>query len=185
MFTTRCSGAGRTTFLLGSAANADAQNANISTTLAQRTGEPHRRLNLFSIRMPYRDSVSNFAQAYLEAIHDKETTLLAFGAIAKITCGNGRSNVSASIQHALCFIVSRMHLSNPSIQLVNYCTSSKIEIGPTIGAALCARICARMSPILLTLGKAAKICDYGTFTQLNRQRFDQRCKARKSPKLQF
>jgi hypothetical protein len=53
--------------LLGSAANVDAQNANVSTTLAQRTDEPHRRLNLFSIRMPYRDSVSNFAQAYLEA----------------------------------------------------------------------------------------------------------------------
>jgi hypothetical protein len=27
--------------------------------------------------MPYRDSVSNFAQAYLEAIQDKETRLLA------------------------------------------------------------------------------------------------------------
>jgi hypothetical protein len=65
---TRCGCADSTTFLLGSAANADAQNANMSTTLAQRTDEPHRRLNLFSIRMQYRDSVSNFAQAYLEAI---------------------------------------------------------------------------------------------------------------------
>jgi 1,2-diacylglycerol 3-alpha-glucosyltransferase len=52
--------------LLGSAANADAQNANVSPTLAQRTDEPHRRLNLLSIRMPYRDSVSDFAQAYLD-----------------------------------------------------------------------------------------------------------------------
>jgi hypothetical protein len=74
---TRCDCAGSTTFLLGSAANADAQNANVSTTLAHRTDEPHRRLNLFSIRMPYRDSVSDFAQAYLEAIQDKETTLSA------------------------------------------------------------------------------------------------------------
>jgi hypothetical protein len=79
---TRCGCAGSTTFLLGSAANADAQNANVSTTLAQRTNEPHRRPNLFSIRMPYRDSVSNFAQAYLEAIQDKETTL----SVLRITC---------------------------------------------------------------------------------------------------
>jgi len=50
---TRCGCAGSTTFLLGSAANADAQNANVSTTLAHRTDEPHRRLNLFSILMPW------------------------------------------------------------------------------------------------------------------------------------
>jgi hypothetical protein len=58
--------------LLGSAANADAQNANVSTTLAQRIDEPDRRLNPLSIRMPYRDSVSNFAQPYLEDIQDKK-----------------------------------------------------------------------------------------------------------------
>jgi hypothetical protein len=46
---TRCGCAGRTTFLLESAANADAQNASVSTTLAHRTDEPHKRLNLFSI----------------------------------------------------------------------------------------------------------------------------------------
>jgi hypothetical protein len=74
---TRCDCAWRTTFLLGSAANADAQNANVSTTLAHQTDEPHRRLNLFSVRMPYCDSVSNFAQPYLEAIQDKEATLSA------------------------------------------------------------------------------------------------------------
>jgi len=49
----RCGCAGSSTFLLGSAANADAQNANVSTTLAHRTDEPHRRLNLFSILMPW------------------------------------------------------------------------------------------------------------------------------------
>jgi len=46
---TRRGCAGSTTFLLGSAANADAQNVNASTTLAHRTDAPHRRLNLFSI----------------------------------------------------------------------------------------------------------------------------------------
>jgi len=46
---TRCGCAGRTTFLLESAANADAQNASVSTTLAHRTDEPHKRLNLFPI----------------------------------------------------------------------------------------------------------------------------------------
>jgi hypothetical protein len=46
---TRCGCAGRTTFLLGSAENADAQNASVSTTLAHRTDEPHKRLNLFPI----------------------------------------------------------------------------------------------------------------------------------------
>jgi len=39
--------------LLGSAANADAQNATVSMTLAHRTDEPHRRLNLFPILTPW------------------------------------------------------------------------------------------------------------------------------------
>src|SRR5437660_170978 len=47
----RCGCAGSTTFLLGSEANADAQNANVSTTLAHRTDEPRRRLDLFCIRI--------------------------------------------------------------------------------------------------------------------------------------
>jgi len=46
---TRCGCAGRTKFLLGSAENADAQNATVSTTLAHRTDEQHKRLNLFPI----------------------------------------------------------------------------------------------------------------------------------------
>jgi hypothetical protein len=46
---TRCGCAGRTTFFVESAANADAQNASVNTTLAHRTDEPHKRLNLFLI----------------------------------------------------------------------------------------------------------------------------------------
>jgi len=72
---TRCGCAGRTIFLLGSAENADAQNASVSTILVHRTDEPHKRLNLFPILTLYRDSVSNFAQAYLETIQDKEATV--------------------------------------------------------------------------------------------------------------
>jgi hypothetical protein len=45
----RCGCAGRTTFFVESAANADAQNASVNTTLAHRTDEPHKRLNLFLI----------------------------------------------------------------------------------------------------------------------------------------
>jgi hypothetical protein len=48
----RCVCAGRTTFFVESAANADAQNASVSTTLPHRTDEPHKRLNLFPIVMP-------------------------------------------------------------------------------------------------------------------------------------
>jgi len=41
-----------TTFLLGSAANADAQNASMSTAVPHRTGQPHARLNLLPVFMP-------------------------------------------------------------------------------------------------------------------------------------
>jgi len=50
---TRCGCAGSTKLLLGSAADADAQNATVSMTLAHRTDEPHRRLNLFPILTPW------------------------------------------------------------------------------------------------------------------------------------
>jgi glycosyltransferase involved in cell wall biosynthesis len=70
--------------LLESPANADAQNANVSTTLAHRTDEPHRRLNLFSIRMPYRDSGSDFAQAYLDRRIFMKVAYARWRAIAKL-----------------------------------------------------------------------------------------------------
>lgn len=40
-----------TTFLLGSAANADAQNASASTALAHRTDQPLERLSLLPVFM--------------------------------------------------------------------------------------------------------------------------------------
>jgi hypothetical protein len=46
---TRCGCGGRATFFVESPANADAQNASVNTTLAHRTDEPHKRLNLFPI----------------------------------------------------------------------------------------------------------------------------------------
>jgi hypothetical protein len=46
---TRCGCAERATFFVESPANADAQNASVNTTLAQRIDEPHKRLNLFLI----------------------------------------------------------------------------------------------------------------------------------------
>jgi len=50
---TGCCVAGRTTtFLLGSAANADMQNASANPTLAHRTDQAHERLSLFSFFMP-------------------------------------------------------------------------------------------------------------------------------------
>ena len=49
---TRCDCAGTTTFLLGSVANVDAENASVNTTVVHRTDEPHRRLNLFLILTP-------------------------------------------------------------------------------------------------------------------------------------
>jgi hypothetical protein len=50
---TGCCVAGRTTtFLLGSAANADMQNASVNPTLAHRTDQAHERLSLRSIFMP-------------------------------------------------------------------------------------------------------------------------------------
>jgi hypothetical protein len=53
VFVTGCCVAGSTTtFLLGSAANADAQNASASTTIAHRTDHAHERLSLVSIFMP-------------------------------------------------------------------------------------------------------------------------------------
>jgi len=44
-----CEREGRTTFLLGSAAKADAQNATASRMLAHRADQPHTRLSLHPI----------------------------------------------------------------------------------------------------------------------------------------
>jgi hypothetical protein len=50
LFVTGCCVAGSTTtFLLGSAANADAQNASASTTVAHRIDQSHERLALHSV----------------------------------------------------------------------------------------------------------------------------------------
>ena len=46
-----CCLAGSTTFLLGSAANADAQDASVSTTTAHRPDQPNTRLNLLPVFM--------------------------------------------------------------------------------------------------------------------------------------
>jgi hypothetical protein len=53
VFVTGCCVAGRTTtFLLGSEANADVQNASASTTIAHRTDLAHKRRSLRSVLMP-------------------------------------------------------------------------------------------------------------------------------------
>jgi hypothetical protein len=53
VFVTDCCVAGRTTtFLLGSAANADMQNASANPTLAHRTDQAHERLSLVFLFMP-------------------------------------------------------------------------------------------------------------------------------------
>jgi len=53
VFVTGCCVAGRTTtFLLGSAANVDVQNASANPTHAQRTNKAHKRLSLVCIFMP-------------------------------------------------------------------------------------------------------------------------------------
>src|SRR5262249_112286 len=70
---TRRGCAGSTTFLLGSAANADAQNVNASTTLAHRIDAPRRRLNLFSILIPRSGFRSEFlASLFKGAIRAKK-----------------------------------------------------------------------------------------------------------------
>ncbi|PYJ23837.1 MAG: hypothetical protein DME99_01700 [Verrucomicrobia bacterium] len=51
VFVTCCGCAGSAMFLLGSVANADAQNASVSTPVADRTDQPHTRLSLLPVFM--------------------------------------------------------------------------------------------------------------------------------------